>query len=86
MPKRVLSPKFFMRRVPHLLRAADRLNAEADGITLRNEEDSRRYLRLKSKANTMYQEAATINLMLDTMEKFGNDEAKAIIAKEKERS
>ena len=83
---KVLSPKFFMRRVPHLLRSADRLNDEAESMTLRNEEDARKYMRLKSKAGTQYQEAATINLMLDTLYEYGNDKAKAIIDKEKEKS
>ena len=86
MSKKVLSPKFFMRRVPHLQRSADRLTKEAEDMVLRNEEDARKYMRLKSKASMQYQEAATINMMLDTIEHYGNDEAKAIITKEKERS
>ena len=74
MQRRVLSPKYWTRRVPLLLRVADRLKEEANEMTIRNEQDDRAYLRKKYKAEAAYREASTIILMLDTLEKFGNEE------------
>lgn len=86
MADRVLSPKYFMRRHEHLLRAADRLAEEADGMELRTDEAMSKYVVLKFKADLKYNEASTISMMIHTMEHYGNEEAKEIIAKERSRS
>jgi hypothetical protein len=95
MPKGALSPKFWSRRCDRLFDAADRLKKELEDLPYnhpfwRGESatsvEAFHALRKFQKMNRLYEQAAQVAMMLQTLEQFGNEETRELLKREREEA
>ena len=92
---KALSPKFWSRRCDRLFDAADRLKEEVEATPSnhgfwrgesKTNDEALAVLRKFQKMNLLYEQAALISMLLNTLEEYGNDEVKEFLRKERENA
>ena len=95
MPKKALSPKFWMNRCNRLFDAADRIKKELDQLPCnhpywrgesKTNGEALAMLRQMQLMNRLYEQAAQISMMLNTMEQYCDEETKELLRKDREEA
>jgi len=93
--KKALSPKFWMNRCHRLFDAADKIKKHLDALPVNHpfwrgesltNDAAMAALRQMQSMNRLYEQAAQISMMLQTMEEYGNEETKELLRKDREEA